>query len=94
MGAVDDPTLGTVVAYDAVYVKDAMGALFRGFVEGHDHGDLEFHTVPGTELPEPGQGGTVLSAEQSNTSIVFGRRRHPEAFPPRQRRHQPRHRDP
>jgi maltokinase len=71
VGAVDHPELGRVVAYDAVYVKDATSALYEGFLAGTSTDELEFHVVDGTELPEE-RAGTVMPAEQSNTSIVFG----------------------
>ncbi len=71
VGPVDHPELGGVVAYDAVYVRDATNALLEGFTQ-RNKGDVEFHTVEGTDLPDPSTTGSVMSAEQSNTSIVFG----------------------
>ncbi|MDP9319377.1 MAG: phosphotransferase [Actinomycetota bacterium] len=78
IGAVDHPDLGDVVAYDAVYVKETTTALFAGFLAArdgstvHDQSGLEFHTVEGSELPDSAPMGTVMPAEQSNTSIVYG----------------------
>lgn len=71
VGPVHDDELGEVVAYDAVFDKATMAALYAGFEFGKAEGDLEFHSVEGTTLPEV-RPGTVMSAEQSNTSIVFG----------------------
>ncbi len=78
IGEVDEPELGQVVAYDAVFVKESMAALYDGFLAA-DGGstpdgdaDLQFRTVEGSELPDSAQLGSVMSAEQSNTSIVYG----------------------
>jgi len=78
IGPVDHPELGEVIAYDAVYVRETMAALFDGFRSAH-HGepeavepDLEFHVVEGTAFPDQSPLGAVMSAEQSNTSIVYG----------------------
>ncbi len=71
MGIVDDPELGTLAAYDAVYVKESTSALYRGFERHQVSDEMEFHTVTSAELPDE-RGGTVMPAEQSNTSIVFG----------------------
>ncbi|MDX6297507.1 MAG: maltokinase [Nocardioidaceae bacterium] len=72
VGPLDHPALGHVVAYDAVYLKEATAALVKGFRHRQPDPELEFHTVDGTELPDPIPPGSVMSAEQSNTSIVFG----------------------
>ena len=72
VGPLDHPALGHVVAYDAVYLKEATAALIEGFQHRRPDHDLEFHTVEGTKLPDPIPPGSVMSAEQSNTSIVFG----------------------
>jgi len=79
VGPVDDEELGAVVAYDAVYLKDASDLLLDGFrhrttTPSASQGDnaLEFHVVDSAALPEPGAHGTVMTAEQSNTSIAFG----------------------
>lgn len=71
VGRLDDPELGAVVAYDAVYFKAAADSLLEGF-RGPDVGDdIAFHVVEGAELPSPGAAGMVMTGEQSNTSIAF-----------------------
>jgi maltokinase len=78
IGHVEDPELGEVVAYDAVFVRESVAALYDGFLAarggtiGPGDSELEFRTVEGTDLPEPAPLGSVMSAEQSNTSIVYG----------------------
>jgi maltokinase len=78
IGSFDDPELGDVVAYDAVFVKEAVAALYAGFVaarespSGRAGTELEFCTVEETDLPDTPPHGAVMSAEQSNTSIVYG----------------------
>ncbi len=64
--------LGTVTAYDAVYLKPAADRLLEGFNETYDDGALTFHVVEGSELPGHEALATVMTAEQSNTSIAFG----------------------
>ena len=58
------------LALDAPHDKDATALLLQGFADGGPEG-LEFHTEPGAELPL-GEPSIVLSAEQSNTSLVYG----------------------
>jgi maltokinase len=69
------PEVGEVAAYDAVFDKEAMSQLYQGFqrvVGGGPAGDeLTYTCVEGTSLPAESV-STVMSAEQSNTSIVFG----------------------
>jgi maltokinase len=78
IGSVDDPELGQVVVYDGVFVRESVAALYDGFLSAgagrspRDDADLEFRTVEGRELPTPAPVGSVMSAEQSNTSIVYG----------------------
>lgn len=72
VGDLDDPELGPVSAYDAVYFKAAADALLDGFHRHEAREDLDFHVVDGAELPPPGTAGSVMTAEQSNTSIAYG----------------------
>lgn len=78
IGVVDLPDLGQVVAYDGVYVRELTNGLLEGFIATHEssvvreRGGVEFHTVEGGGLPDPSAVGSVMSAEQSNTSIVYG----------------------
>ena len=72
IGTCDVEGLGTVSAYDAVYLKDASTALLGAFLERRDDSSLSFRVVEGAELPAPGAPGMVMRAEQSNTSIAYG----------------------
>ncbi|HET7174146.1 MAG TPA: aminoglycoside phosphotransferase [Nocardioidaceae bacterium] len=69
---VDHPELGSVAAYDAVFLKPAADALLGAFRDGHSTPSFSFHTLEGAELPEPSTPGTAMTAEQSNTSIAYG----------------------
>jgi maltokinase len=67
----------TVVAYDAVYLKDCaevlLAAFHAGLSEGDDQrGETSFHVVEGAEIPSAETPGLVMTAEQSNTSIAYG----------------------
>jgi maltokinase len=68
----DHPELGEVWVYDAVYLKDAAAAVLECFRRSEDLGDIRFRVMEGAELPEPSDLGSVLSAEQSNTSMAYG----------------------
>jgi maltokinase len=72
VGAFSHPELGDVVAYDAVYFKSITAAILAGFHRHLDAGHLRFRTVDGAEVPEQSVTGTVMTAEQSNTSVAFG----------------------
>jgi maltokinase len=72
VGDVDEPELGRVSAYDAVYFKDATDILLAGFHARETTDEVEFHVVEGAELPSIGAPGTVMTGEQSNTSIAYG----------------------
>lgn len=74
VGAFSDPGLGSVVGYDAVYVKSAADLLLRGFLDDDSvpTGSLSFTVLEGAQLPELPAPGTVLTVEQSNTSIAYG----------------------
>ncbi len=80
IGQVPDPdegASGLVVAYDAVYLKDAAEVLLGAFhaeLSEHDSADhaTTFHTVQGADLPPVETPGLVMTAEQSNTSIAYG----------------------
>ncbi len=79
IGTVPDPddAGSSVVAYDAVYLKDACEVLLSAFHSSLDEGDdvrgaTLFHTVEGAELPALETPGLVMTAEQSNTSIAYG----------------------
>ena len=72
VGPVEHPDLGAVVAYDATFVGAFAELLLRGFSDHRREPDLAFEVLDSAELPDPGVAGTVLSAEQSNTSLVYG----------------------
>jgi maltokinase len=72
IGEVDHPDLGAVIAYDAVFSKQACDQVLTRFHEADGRDDLVFHAVYGAELPPPGSPGFVLTGEQSNTSIAYG----------------------
>jgi maltokinase len=59
-------------AYDALHDKDVTGTWLRGMHVGrHEHG-LSFHQEPTAAALPLDEPSLVLSAEQSNTSLVFG----------------------
>ncbi|GLV52334.1 aminoglycoside phosphotransferase [Thermobispora bispora] len=58
-------------AYDAVHDHVLTGRLLAGMADELTVGALRFHRVPGAEI-DPTLRGSVLTAEQSNTSLVFG----------------------
>ncbi len=72
VGPVDDPQFGPAFAYDAVYLKDAAEIFLQGFRDQRDEGTISFHVVSGSEVPAAETPGTVMTAEQSNTSIAYG----------------------
>jgi maltokinase len=83
IGEVDEQSLGCVVAYDASFVKEATADLYAGFATELDTvpdsgggptgpGTLRYRRLDGADLPDVGLAGAVMSAEQSNTSIVYG----------------------
>ncbi|MBA3310526.1 MAG: aminoglycoside phosphotransferase [Nocardioidaceae bacterium] len=72
LGPFEHPDLGPVVAYDAVYVKPAADLLLEGFWRQQRLDGVTFTVVEGAELPATSTPGTVMTAEQSNTSIAYG----------------------
>ena len=66
----EDPEVGWVHAYDAVHDRDAMAVFLRAFAFPPD-GPLTFRTLPGVRLDATAP-STPLSAEQSNSSVMFG----------------------
>jgi maltokinase len=62
---------GGLTAYDALHDPELSGCLLDGIAAGRQAGGLVFAREPGADLrswPE----ARVISAEQSNTSVVFG----------------------
>ncbi len=72
VGPLEDHELGSVVAYDAVYLKSAADLLLEAFLRQRSLDGVDFKVVEGAELPEKSTPGTVMTAEQSNTSIAYG----------------------
>ncbi len=72
VGAVEDQELGHMAAYDAVFLKPAADVLLKGFQHRREDSTMSFHVVEGAELPSDEASGTVMTAEQSNTSIAYG----------------------
>ncbi len=66
----EEPGIGWTHAYDAVHDREAMSAYLRAFAFPPD-GPLQFRTLPGVDL-DPTSASTPLSAEQSNSSVMFG----------------------
>jgi maltokinase len=71
IGPVESEELGSVVAYDAVFLPAAADILLRGFVDRRREPDLAFHVLDDAVLPSDQPVGMVLTAEQSNTSIAY-----------------------
>jgi trehalose synthase-fused probable maltokinase len=57
--------------YDAIYDPGLTRVLLEGIADEAEIGPLRFHRVPGVEI-ERSLTGTPGSAEQSNTSLIFG----------------------
>lgn len=66
-----DERLGHVWAYDALHDHAATPLWLRGFAEGRASADLVFHRVGEPELDVESR-STVLTGEQSNSSVKFG----------------------
>ena len=58
-------------AYDALHDPELTGVLLRGIAAGRVAGPLRFITEPAAPIDETAA-SLVLSAEQSNTSLIFG----------------------
>jgi maltokinase len=72
VGQGQSPDGRQVFVYDALHDKDATHLWWRGIETSASGDGLEFHRDPtATQLP-PGGGSLVVSAEQSNTSLIFG----------------------
>ena len=71
VGAWEDPELGHVWAYDALHDHSATPLWLSGFAEGKPLGDLVFHRVDDPEIDVHAR-STVLTGEQSNSSVIFG----------------------
>jgi len=71
VGVWDDEELGHVWAYDALHDHSATPLWLNGFAAGEPLGDVVFHRVGDAELDVHAR-STVLTGEQSNSSVMFG----------------------
>ncbi|WP_109507579.1 maltokinase N-terminal cap-like domain-containing protein [Nocardioides speluncae] len=76
VGQWDDADFGPSYVYDAVHDREAMACWLRSFAaassgEVDASSQLAFHRVPGHELDLEVH-STLLSAEQSNSSVAYG----------------------
>ena len=71
VGRWEDSELGEVWAYDALHDHAATPAWLHSFADGVTAGELEFHRVGEEELDLEAR-STLLSGEQSNSSVMFG----------------------
>lgn len=72
LGDVDDPVTGqTRWVHDALRDRDATAVWLELFASKAELGDLAFHVEPDADLPV-GAFGDILSAEQSNSSLIYG----------------------
>ncbi len=71
VGVWEDYELGHVWAYDALHDHSATPLWLRGFSEGKQLGDVVFHKVDDPEIDLNAR-STVMTAEQSNSSVTFG----------------------
>jgi maltokinase len=71
VGVWDDDEVGQVWAYDAMHDHSATPLWLQAFKAGGPVGDLVFHRVGDPEIDVHAR-STLMSAEQSNTSVVFG----------------------
>jgi maltokinase len=72
VGGYDDPELGSLVAYDALHDRSAIGAFVRGFVDDQSGDGGINHTVIGIVDLDTDTPSVMLTGEQSNTSLVLG----------------------
>lgn len=69
--AVIGPAPGGMITYDALHDPVLAGVLLRGIAGQQSIGPLRFVREPGAQIDDRPD-GRVLTAEQSNTSLVFG----------------------
>ena len=71
IGQWEDEQLGEVWAYDALHDHAATPMFLNAFCAGSDEGGLTFHRV-GEPTLDPTARSTLLTGEQSNSSVKFG----------------------
>jgi maltokinase len=62
---------GPAVLYDAAHDSELTAALLRAIAADETVGPIRFRRVPGTQI-DTGLESLAMTAEQSNTSLVFG----------------------
>ncbi|HLL08340.1 MAG TPA: aminoglycoside phosphotransferase [Nocardioidaceae bacterium] len=71
VGRWDDTDLGNVAAYDALHDRFATTWLLEGLDAARQTPDMSFFRLPGAQFPL-GEPSLLLTAEQSNSSVIFG----------------------
>jgi maltokinase len=71
IGTWHEDGLGDVMAYDGLHDRDAAGHLLRAIVDERSLEGLTFHCLPETDRGLTGP-SLLMSAEQSNSSLVYG----------------------
>ncbi len=75
-------------AYDALHDADLTKPLLAGIAADAEIGSLRMRAIPGARF-DTGLDSLVLGSEQSNTSLVYGERVHPQGVPQALSRPQP-----
>jgi maltokinase len=71
IGTWEEPGLGDVLAYDGLHDRDATSSLLRAILDERAVEGLHFHCLEETDRGIKGP-SLLMSAEQSNSSLVFG----------------------
>jgi maltokinase len=71
IGTWHEPDIGDVMAYDGLHDRDAASHLLDAIVAERSYDGLEFHCLPETDRDLSGP-SLLMSAEQSNSSLVYG----------------------
>jgi maltokinase len=71
IGTWNEPDIGDVMAYDGLHDREAASHLLDAIVTERSFDDLEFHCLPETDRGLSGP-SLLMSAEQSNSSLVYG----------------------
>ncbi|MGH3356168.1 MAG: maltokinase N-terminal cap-like domain-containing protein [Nocardioidaceae bacterium] len=71
IGTWTEPDLGDVMAYDGLHDRNATGHLLHGVLEERPVEGLSFHVLDETDRDLDGA-SLLMTAEQSNSSLVFG----------------------
>jgi maltokinase len=71
IGTWNEPDIGDVMAYDGLHDREAASHLLDAIITERSFDDLEFHCLPETDRDLSGP-SLLMSAEQSNSSLVYG----------------------